>query len=100
MFLINTYSFNIGDHFLPFRHSPEHSVLAVKPRTRYCGDVELGTVGILAAVRHRQHKGLPMLQLLRDLVLELTAPNAGTARPVTIRVACLYHETFDDSVED
>ena len=99
MVFVNTYSFDIRHHFLPFRHSPEHSVLAVKPGTGHSCDVELGAVSILAAVRHRKHKGLSMLQLVGDLVFKLAAPNAGAARAITIWVACLNHESFDDSVE-
>lgn len=41
-----------------------------------------------------------MLELIRELVLELFAPDRRPARAIAQRVARLYHELRNDAVED
>eukprot|EP00982_Pelagococcus_subviridis_P002896 22376-Pelagococcus_subviridis.AAC.4 len=49
--------------------------------------------------RRREHPPARVLQLARDLVLELPAPDGRPAAPRPGRVPALDHEVFDDAVE-
>ena len=64
----STYAENFG----------ENDVLAVEPGGLLGGDEELGPVGVLARVGHRQPAGAEMLQL-EVLIGELLAVDGATA---------------------
>jgi hypothetical protein len=75
-------------------------VLVVEPIDRHCGDEELAAVGSRTGIRHRQSSRSIMPQRWMELVLEILAPNAGTAGAIAEWIACLDHKAFDDAMED
>lgn len=81
-------------------HMSEDCVLAVQMRSRTKRDEELGTVRVLASVRHAQSSLALMLQRRHDLVLELAAVDGFAATAGAGWVPSLDHEAFDDAVED
>mmetsp|Transcript_17525 Transcript_17525/g.35154 ORF Transcript_17525/g.35154 Transcript_17525/m.35154 type:complete len:211 (-) Transcript_17525:121-753(-) len=87
-------------HRIVSKHLSEHNVLAVEPRRGHCRDEELGTVGILASIRHGQLPGASVLEL-EILVLELVTIDALSSGAVTTgEISALEHEVLDDPVEN
>lgn len=41
-----------------------------------------------------------MFEIRVEFVFEVAAPNRRAASAVSLRIACLYHELFDYSMED
>mmetsp|Transcript_25997 Transcript_25997/g.83641 ORF Transcript_25997/g.83641 Transcript_25997/m.83641 type:complete len:300 (-) Transcript_25997:28-927(-) len=76
-------------------------VFAVKVLCLAEGDEELGAVGVLARVGHREHARRVVPQREVALVLELSAEDGLAAGAVAVRkIAALHHEALDDAVEE
>lgn len=74
-------------------------MLAVQPRRRRQSYEKLAAVRVRARVRHRNRVRPVVPQMRPDLVLELPTPDALAARPISGRIARLYHETLDHAVK-
>lgn len=91
-------------HSLDHPHSTldpaKDRVLPVQPRCRRQGDKELAAVGIRSAVRHAQHAGASVLQVVTNLVFEFLAVDGAPSAAGTGGITGLDHEVGDDSVEE
>ena len=75
-------------------------MLVIEPVTGNGCDEELGCVGVLTAVRHRQSARFSMRQGRIEFVLELAAPDRLTTCAVTLGTARLHHEAAQNSMEE
>jgi len=74
-------------------------VLAVQPGSLCRAEKELGAVGVLTSIRHRQDSWSSVRQL-KVLVLKLVAVDRLSSGPVTLReVTPLTHEPWNDAME-
>lgn len=76
----------------------EDDVLAIEPRGDDGGDEELGAVGVLAGVSHRQETGLGVLQLEVLVGKLLAVDRLSTGAVSTGEVATLEHELENEAV--
>ena len=91
--------FDLLDDIKAFDNGAEDDVLAVEPWGLDGGDEELGAVGILASIGHRQHARSVVLQL-EIFVRELGAVYGLAPGPVALgEVTALDHEALNNSVE-
>ncbi len=86
---------DINDHFIQEPKIGEHTqddVRAIEPRGGGDGDKELGAVGVLADVSHRQEMGLVVLQLEVLVGKPLTVDGLSASAVSTGEVATLEHK--------
>lgn len=82
------------------RHTAEDGVLAIQMRRRTKRDEELGTVRVLASIRHAHGSLAIVLETWDDLILKLAAPDGLPSAACAGWVTTLDHEAGDDAVED
>uniref|UniRef100_A0A2M4BZ72 Uncharacterized protein n=1 Tax=Anopheles marajoara TaxID=58244 RepID=A0A2M4BZ72_9DIPT len=81
------------------QHLAEHDVPTVEPARLLNGDEELGTVSVLARVRHRQPAGTEVLQLEVLVGEALAVDRAATGTVALGEVTTLDHEVADHAME-
>lgn len=92
-------SAELVNNILALHNLTEDGVLSVEVRGRAKGDEELAAVGARAGVGHAEGALAVVLQRRHELVLELAAPDGGTATASTGGVTALDHEALDDAVK-
>merc|ERR1719166_552373 len=85
---------NRPHHVHSFHHFSKHHMPAVKPRSLFYRDEELGAIGVLASVGHGQPAGAIVLQF-EVLIGKLLSVNGAAASAVTsCKISPLEHEIF------
>lgn len=84
------------DDRLLLDHFSENRVLAIQPRRRHCGHVELTAIGVRATIGHAEESRSGVVNC-RVLVLKVLPVDANGSVPIaTDHVPALNEEPFDD----
>mmetsp|Transcript_48036 Transcript_48036/g.118908 ORF Transcript_48036/g.118908 Transcript_48036/m.118908 type:complete len:307 (-) Transcript_48036:958-1878(-) len=84
----------------PLHHSTKDGMLIVEPSRWRSRDEELRSIRSRPCIGHRDGERPVVAQRAVELILELVAPNGGAACAIAERVARLYHEALDHTMED
>ena len=94
---------DLTHHVQALHHGPEHNVPPVQPRRGRRGDKKLRAVRVRPRVRHGEHAGPDVVELIKRerLIRELSPVDGVPAGPVSaLEIAALDHEVGDDAMED
>ncbi len=97
---VHSRTLNRLNNILASYHFTEQRMFPVEPRRRYRRNKELTSVGVGSSVGHTDLERRIMTQGRMEFVFKLSAPATLTTCAISLGITGLYHETFDDTMEN